>query len=85
MPPSRRPSAPTKTKVGQTEAAKRDIEEKASAALFQGSFRAQVLAGDTVNEFRVNQPANRLGTVTTTVKWQSPTGFNTCPDPCQVR
>lgn len=55
-------------------AAEKEAAAKKAATDFQGLFQAEILAGGTRNDFRVPQPANRLGAIQTEIKWH-PTGY----------
>jgi hypothetical protein len=63
----------------QTDAQKKaEAEQKAKAAAtalaaktsYEGYFQSEVLAGNTVNDFRVPQPASQLITFTSTLTWK---------------
>lgn len=82
QPGSTQPTSPDKAAADEAKRKKEKDEAEArnNAALLQGEFWANVLAGDTTNHFRIGQPANRLGNVTVTVKWLTPDGPKICPD-----
>jgi len=57
-----------------------EAEARKNAALLQGAFRAELLAGGTVNDFRMPQPANRLTDVNVTLTWSGKDRFRLgCP------
>jgi len=63
------------------DAADLEAKERDNAAKLQGSFRPSVLAGGTINDFRIDQPANRLSDVKVYVTWVEPDGASLCAKP----
>lgn len=59
----------------------RESTAKAEAGRFQGYFPSEVLAGGSVNDFRVPQPSNRINDVTAEIEWL-PTPYQSDPRAC---
>jgi len=76
-PPTEADKATAEKKAKET----RESSAKAEAGRFQGHFAAEVLAGGSVNDFRVPQPSNRINDVQAEIRWlEKNPNPRLCPD-----